>query len=59
VRRLLRAALSRRDIGQERHLSVNTVKCHTRAIYRKLGVSGRDAAVARARELGLLTPSLS
>ena len=60
VLRLLRAALSLREIGQELHLSVNTIKSHTRAIYRKLGASGRDDAVARARELGLfLTPSFS
>jgi LuxR family transcriptional regulator, maltose regulon positive regulatory protein len=60
VLRLLRAALSLREIGQELHLSVNTIKSHTRVIYRKLGVSSRDAAVARARELGVfLMPSFS
>lgn len=59
VLRLLRAALSLREIAQELHLSVNTIKSHTRAIYRKLGVSGRDAAVARARELGLFLMSSS
>jgi LuxR family transcriptional regulator, maltose regulon positive regulatory protein len=57
VLRLLRAALSLREIGQELHLSVNTIKSHTRAIYRKLGASGRDDAVARARELGLFLMS--
>jgi ATP/maltotriose-dependent transcriptional regulator MalT len=29
------------------------VKSHTQAIYQKLGVSSRSAAVARSRELGL------
>lgn len=35
-------------------VSINTVKTHTSHIYRKLGVSGRSAAIIRARELGLL-----
>jgi LuxR family maltose regulon positive regulatory protein len=41
-------------IGAELYVSRNTVKSHTIAIYRKLGVSSRAAAVDRARELGLL-----
>jgi len=32
----------------------NTVKTHTRAIYRKLGVSTRTEAVERGYETGLL-----
>jgi LuxR family maltose regulon positive regulatory protein len=43
-----------REIGDELYLSVNTVKTHIRAIYRKLGVSSRDDAVRRAEALGLL-----
>lgn len=35
-------------------VSINTVKTQVRAIYRKLGVSSRHAAVARAHELGVL-----
>ncbi len=35
-------------------MSRNTVKTHAVSIYRKLGVSGRSAAVERARALGLL-----
>lgn len=35
-------------------VSPNTVKSQMRDVYRKLGVRGRDAAVERARELGLL-----
>jgi LuxR family maltose regulon positive regulatory protein len=30
------------------------VKTHQRALYRKLGVEDRNAAITRARELGLL-----
>src|SRR5262249_4037046 len=36
VLRLLRGTLSLREIGQELHLSPNTIKTHTRVIYRKL-----------------------
>lgn len=42
------------DIADDLFLSVNTVKSHLQAIYRKLGVSSRQEAVRRARELGLL-----
>jgi LuxR family maltose regulon positive regulatory protein len=54
VLRLLRGALSLREIGQELFLSANTVKTHTRAIYRKLGASTRAEAVERGYEAGLL-----
>ena len=54
VLRLLPSDLSAREIGGELFLSSNTVHTHTRAIYRKLRVSSRAEAVARAGELGLL-----
>lgn len=54
ILRLLRGSLSRREIGRELGVSVNTVKTYTRAIYRKLGVSTREAAVARALDLGII-----
>ena len=54
VLRLLATRLSRREIGQRLYVSLNTVKTHQRALYRKLGVENRTAAVTRARELGLL-----
>ena len=54
VLRLLATDLTQREIGRELYLSLNTVKSHTRSIFRKLGVSGRERAVARARELGLI-----
>jgi len=54
VLRLLATDLSQRDIGSELYLSLNTVKTHARRIFVKLGVSSRDEAVARGRELGLL-----
>jgi LuxR family maltose regulon positive regulatory protein len=54
VLRLLASDLTQREIGRELYLSLNTVKSHARSIFRKLGVSGRDQAVARARELELI-----
>jgi LuxR family maltose regulon positive regulatory protein len=51
---LLASELSLRQIGHELFVSHNTVKTHTRGIYRKLDVSSRDEAVTRAHELGLL-----
>jgi LuxR family transcriptional regulator, maltose regulon positive regulatory protein len=54
VLRLLETDLSSRQIGAELFLSPNTVRSHTRAIYRKLGVRSRAEAVAKAHWLGLL-----
>jgi LuxR family maltose regulon positive regulatory protein len=54
VLRLLPTRLSNREIGRELYVSVNTVRSHVHAIYRKLGVATRAGAVAHARELGLL-----
>lgn len=54
VLRLLRADLSLREIGERLFVSVNTVKSHTQAVYRKLGVSSRGEAIRRARDLGIL-----
>ena len=53
VLRLLSTDLSQRQIGARLFLSVNTVKTHTRTLYRKLGVSSREEAVERATALGL------
>ncbi len=47
-----------RDILAELVVSPNTVRTHIRHIYAKLGAHDRDAAVARARELGLIAPTL-
>jgi LuxR family maltose regulon positive regulatory protein len=54
VLRLLATDLSQREIGAELYVSFNTVKSHTRVVFRKLGVSRREDAVARGRELGLV-----
>jgi LuxR family transcriptional regulator, maltose regulon positive regulatory protein len=49
VLNLLCRSLSASEIARELYLSVNTVKTHRRAIYRKLGVSSRQEAIERAR----------
>lgn len=54
VLRLLATDLTQREIGAELYLSLNTVKTHTRGIYRKLGASSRGEAVASAEALGLI-----
>jgi LuxR family maltose regulon positive regulatory protein len=54
VLRLLPSGLSAREIGTELGISHETIKTHTKSIYRKLGASSRRDAVARARELELL-----
>ena len=54
VLKLLRGDLSERDIGRELYVSHSTVHSHVRAIYRKLAVSSRAAALERGRQLGLL-----
>lgn len=46
--------LSYQGIAEDLFVSRNTVKSHTVAIYRKLGVASRPDAVDRARALGLL-----
>jgi len=54
ILRYMASRLSNREIADELHLSVNTVKWYARNIYSKLGVGKRREAVRRARELGIL-----
>ena len=57
VLRLLPARLSNREIGRELYVSINTVRSHIQAIYRKFEVGTRDEAVTHGRQLGLLPGS--
>ena len=51
---LLPSPLSQREIAATLYVSPNTLKTHLRAIYQKLGVSGREEAVARAASRQLI-----
>ena len=59
VLRYLATDLSQREIGARLYLSLNTVKTHTRELYRKLGAHSRSEAVTRAATHGLLDSSES
>jgi LuxR family transcriptional regulator, maltose regulon positive regulatory protein len=51
---LLPSHLTQRRIGTTLYLSHNTVKSHTKALYRKLGVATRSEAIQAAKYHGLL-----
>ncbi len=51
---LLESDLSAPQIATKMFLSANTVRSHTRSIYRKLGVNSRIDAVARAEAIEVL-----
>ncbi len=55
VLELLAAGLSNKRAAKQLGLSEHTVKFHAQAIYSKLGVQNRAAAVTRGVQLGLLS----
>jgi LuxR family transcriptional regulator, maltose regulon positive regulatory protein len=54
VLRHISGMLSTAEVASEMYISVNTVKTHLRAIYRKLAAARRGEAVRRARRLELI-----
>lgn len=54
VMRFLPSYLTLGEIAARLHVSTNTVKTQAHAIYRKLDVTSRSAAVERAAEIGLV-----
>ena len=42
------------ELAADLFVTLNTLKTHLRAIYRKLGAESREEAVIRAREGGLI-----
>ncbi|MCJ7736578.1 MAG: LuxR C-terminal-related transcriptional regulator [Anaerolineae bacterium] len=52
---LLAEGQTRHEIAQALYVSVNTIKAHLKGIYGKLNVHNRREAVAKARELSLLS----
>jgi LuxR family transcriptional regulator, maltose regulon positive regulatory protein len=55
VLRVLAAGSTEREAATTLFVSHSTLHSHAKSIYIKLGCSSRDQAVARARELGLIT----
>jgi LuxR family maltose regulon positive regulatory protein len=53
VLRLLRSDLDGPDLARELHISLNTLRTHTKNIYTKLDVNTRRSAILRADELDL------
>ncbi|MNF10035.1 HTH-type transcriptional regulator AlkS [compost metagenome] len=49
-------ALPNKKIARVLNLSPETVKWHMKNIFYKLGVTGRDEAIAKTRDLGLKLP---
>jgi DNA-binding NarL/FixJ family response regulator len=56
ILRYLPTMLTASEIAAELYVSVNTIKAHSRSVYRKLGASRREVAVVRAYEYGILRP---
>ncbi|MBN1451784.1 MAG: response regulator transcription factor, partial [Anaerolineales bacterium] len=54
VLRLMAEGLKNQEIGARLFITLNTIRYHTSNIFGKLGVDNRTAAVARARELGIM-----
>jgi DNA-binding NarL/FixJ family response regulator len=54
VLELMASGATNPEIADELHLSKHTVKEHTSAVFRKLGVRNRTEAVQRGQRLGLL-----
>jgi len=54
VLRLLATPLSGPEVARELHVSLNTMRTHTKHIFAKLEVTSRAAAVRRAEALGLI-----
>lgn len=54
LRLLATTQLSQTEIAEELYVSRNTVKSHSKSIYRKLHVTSRGRAALRAQDLGLI-----
>jgi LuxR family maltose regulon positive regulatory protein len=52
--RMLTTDLTRREIADVMCVSTNTIKTHFAAVFRKLGVNSRPAAVMAGQQAGLM-----
>lgn len=55
VLRFVAEGLASKEIAELLHISIHTVKAHIQRVYKKLEVSRRTQAVAKAEQMGLLT----
>jgi LuxR family maltose regulon positive regulatory protein len=55
VLHLMALGRTNKEIAQQLIVAPGTIKAHTASIYRKLNVTNRTEAAARARQLGILT----
>jgi LuxR family maltose regulon positive regulatory protein len=55
VLQLIALGMTNQEIAQQLIIAPGTVKAHTSSIYRKLDVANRTEAVARARQLSILS----
>jgi LuxR family maltose regulon positive regulatory protein len=55
--RVLSAGASYDEAAARLGVSINTVRTHVRALYRKLGVTSKLEAVMSAMRLGILSPT--
>jgi len=51
---MLAKRFSNKELGDQLHVAAATVKRHAENIYSKLGLSGRQGAVVKAKSLGIL-----
>lgn len=56
ILRLVEKERSNREIAQELHLGIDTVKWYLKSLFNTLGVSDRKACVVEARRRHLLPP---
>ena len=54
ILQLMQEGLSNKDVASTLNISMHTVKRHASNIYEKLKVNGRQEAIFRAREMGIL-----
>jgi LuxR family maltose regulon positive regulatory protein len=54
ILQLMQEGLSNKDVASTLYISMHTVKRHASNIYEKLKVNGRQEAIFRANEMGIL-----